>query len=178
MVLKRNIAMSLVMAQGHLVFNNGLSVPIISAHQALFNQVLNPTNSRVMFAIDLPSQTLTFTAKILAISDSLAITSWVGEVEKEVFSKKKVIETLLGVVGIQMDSQHHLMKQLLKAKNGLKTRIEKILDSAGSVVNVGSEGGIEAEGSAVVVFGEGTNIKMTAKGSERGRKEGGYFEIL
>jgi hypothetical protein len=128
--LTRNIKMSLLLAHGHLVFNNGLTVPISAGHQRLFNRVLNHSNNRVVFAVDISSQTLVFTAKALGVIDSNKAEEWVREVEKQAMSKKRLIETLMAVIGIEMDSQHQLMRQILKAKKDLKDRIEIILEKS------------------------------------------------
>lgn len=128
--LTRNIKMSLLLAHGHLVFNNGLTVPINAGHQRLFNRVLNHSNNRVVFAVDISSQTLVFTAKALGVIDSNKAEEWVREVEKQAMSKKRLIETLMAVIGIEMDSQHQLMRQILKAKKDLKDRIEIILEKS------------------------------------------------
>jgi hypothetical protein len=128
--LTRNIKMFLLLAHGHLVFNNGLTVPINAGHQRLFNRVLNHSNNRVVFAVDISSQTLVFTAKALGVIDSNKAEEWVREVEKQAMSKKRLIETLMAVIGIEMDSQHQLMRQILKAKKDLKDRIEIILEKS------------------------------------------------
>ena len=128
--LTRNIKMSLLLAHGHLDFNNGLTVPISAGHQRLFNRVLNHSNNRVVFAVDISSQTLVFTAKTLGVIDSNKAEEWVREVEKQAMSKKRLIETLMAVIGIEMDSQHQLMRQILKAKKDLKDRIEIILEKS------------------------------------------------
>lgn len=66
-----------------------------------------------------------------------------GRVEGEVISKRKIIETLLAVIGYQMDSQHQLMKQLHQAKKDLKMRIETILDNPASIPKLNNSGDME-----------------------------------
>lgn len=74
------------MACGQLIFNNGLTVPISSGHQLLFNKSLNDQQllsmTKVVFSIDQNPQTLVFTAKVLGLTNDTVTEEWIKDFER------------------------------------------------------------------------------------------------
>lgn len=68
-----NKSIKLLAIEGRLVFNNGTTVFISSAHQAFINRHLNhafdSNKKRVIFDIDQCAETLIFAAKINNVTD-------------------------------------------------------------------------------------------------------------
>ena len=121
------------MIYGELIFNNGLTVPISIGYQLLFNKVLNhpskASKRNIVFSVDQSAQTLTFSSKVNGIKEETAEV-WVKECEKDVLSKKKLIITLLAVIGVQMDCEYQIMREILHQKKMLKNGLEKILQGS------------------------------------------------
>lgn len=81
--LTYNQSKLLLVANGQLIFNNGLTIPISSGHQLLFAKVLNRdinlSKTKLVFSIDQSPQTLVFTAKILSLSNDKLMEVWIKE---------------------------------------------------------------------------------------------------